>query len=184
MLRLQFAIQPILQGGVEENTSARITDVALAAKTAHVVADDLARCADVLGEHFVRQGFGSGVAILVTGSARTEPDEGASETMHGVFGGEALHALLECRATGGNHLNQGGGQARLSGEGLRKYLSAPLDGFDGAESDGLLLLARYVEKGGFAEEVAGIIDVHENSNASSGKASEFDAALGDAVDIS
>src|ERR1017187_9280194 len=63
--------QPVAGGvAVENDFLARILQVSLAAELIHVVGDDLTRCADILGEQFVREWRHPHRAILLR---RAEP---------------------------------------------------------------------------------------------------------------
>src|ERR1017187_2803779 len=83
---LSVLAQPVAEGvAVENDFLARVLQVSLAAELIHVVRDDLARCADILGEQFGGEWRHPHRAILLR---RAEPggetDERAGQTARDV----------------------------------------------------------------------------------------------------
>src|ERR1035441_793373 len=113
-ITLYVLAQPVAEGvAVENDFLARILQVSLAAELIHVVSDDLTRCADILGEQFVREWRHPHRAIILR---RAEPvgeaDQRAGQTARDVIHTETFDAVSEIDGALHQDLDQRHGQPR------------------------------------------------------------------------
>src|ERR1039458_8302133 len=177
--------QPVAEGvAVENNFLARILQVSLAAELIHVVSDDLTRCADILGEQFVREWRHPHRAILLR---RAEPvgetDQRAGQTARDVIHTETFDAVSEIDGALRSELDQRHGQPRTLQDEVLDLGGGPGHHLGVFQSRGLLAAMRQIQERGLAKKLVGLVDVDNHLVAVVGHAGDFDFTGDNQVDV-
>ena len=122
--------------------------------------DDLARCAYVLRQQFVRERHHlHGTILSVLAQALGKPDQRARQTPGDIVHREALDPVAKLHRTLHQDLQQRDGQTRAAGHDIFDFRRGPGHDLGVLERERLLVPGRRAEERGFPEELVSLVDV-------------------------
>src|ERR1035437_10225918 len=177
--------QPVAEGlAVENDLLARILQVSLAPELIHVLSDDFARRAHILGEQFVGERRHADRAILLhRAQAFRETDERAGQAACDVVHTEALDAVRQIDGALHQDLQQRHSQAGTLRDDVLDLGGGPGHHLGVFQGRGLLATTRQIQQCGLAKKLVGLVDVDNHLVAVVGHTRDFDFALDDQVDV-
>src|ERR1017187_7431795 len=177
--------QPVAEGFAIENDSlARILQVSLAPELIHILSDNLARRAHILGEQFVGERRHADRAILLhRAQAFRETDERAGQTARDVIHTETFDAVREIDGALHQELQQRQGQAGTLHDDVFDLGGGPGHQLGLFESRGLLAAMRQIQQCGLAKKLVLLVDVDNHLVAVIGQAGDFDLTGDNEVDV-